>query len=261
MVGCQGCRNGKELGFDFDMAFQPILDTRHGRVWGYEALVRGTAGEGAGEILSRVTEENRYVFDQACRVKAIAAAKARFDVPDLYLSINFLPNAVYEPSACIRATLEAARLHDFPLSKIMFEFTEDEFIRDTGHINTIVNAYREMGFLTALDDFGAGYAGLSRLADTRTDILKIDMKLIRGIDACGVRRAIVRGLLLMAEGVGVQLLAEGVETHDEFLVLSDMGISLFQGYLFGRPSLSRLDSAATLRRVANTRPALATRVG
>ncbi len=66
-AGCAACRDGTPLPFTFTMAFQPILDLAAGRVWGYEALVRGTAGEPAGAILSQVTDETRYRFDQAAR--------------------------------------------------------------------------------------------------------------------------------------------------------------------------------------------------
>ncbi|MFC5556014.1 EAL domain-containing protein, partial [Methylobacterium iners] len=68
-MGCQGCKGGEALPFDFTMAFHPIVDVSNGTVWGHEALVRGTNGEGAGQILEQVTEDSRYKFDQACRVK------------------------------------------------------------------------------------------------------------------------------------------------------------------------------------------------
>jgi len=97
---CEGCRSGEPLGFDFTMAFQPIVETSESIVWGYEALIRGIAGEGAGEILSRVGPEQRYRFDQACRVKAVELASRLFPKENTpRLSINFLPNAVYEPAA------------------------------------------------------------------------------------------------------------------------------------------------------------------
>ncbi len=145
-VKCAACRDGAKLGFSFDMAFQPIIDVGRRAVWGYEALVRGLNDESAASVLAQVNDQNRYKFDQECRVKAIEAARARFDQPGLFLSINFLPNAVYEPAACIRATIEAAQIADFPLSQIMFEFTEDEFIRDPAHVNKIIRAYKEFGF-------------------------------------------------------------------------------------------------------------------
>lgn len=126
-MACDGCTTSSKLDFDFSMAFQPIYDAAAGRVWGYEALVRGSAGEGAFSVLSRVAPEQKYRFDQDCRVKAIELASRLFPAgEDLILSINFMPNAVYEPAACLRATLLAARRCSFPTTSIMFEFTENE---------------------------------------------------------------------------------------------------------------------------------------
>lgn len=68
-IQCQGCHDGEPLAFDFTMAFHPIVDIERRSVWGYEALVRGTEGQGAFQILSQVDETNRYKFDQACRVR------------------------------------------------------------------------------------------------------------------------------------------------------------------------------------------------
>lgn len=111
---CEGCQSGVKLDFDFSMAFQPIYDPLKARVWGYEALIRGTVGEGAYTMLSKVSPEQRYRFDQACRVKAIDLASRLFPAGEaLKLSINFMPNAVYEPAACLRATLLAASRSDF----------------------------------------------------------------------------------------------------------------------------------------------------
>jgi EAL domain-containing protein (putative c-di-GMP-specific phosphodiesterase class I) len=232
---CFACQDDEPLGFDFDMAFQPIFDAARQRVWGYEALIRGLNGESASSMLSRVTEANRYKFDQLCRVRAIEKAAERFDRADLMLSINFMPNAVYEPAACIRATLDAAKRSGFDRSRLMFEFTENEPMRDCDHVGRILAAYREFGFMTALDDFGAGFAGLGLLAKFQPDLIKIDMEILRGVDASQPRQAILRGLINIATDLGIQVLAEGVETESEFNALASMGIRLFQGFYFGPP--------------------------
>ncbi len=175
-----------------------------------------------------------------CRVKAIEAAGRLFDDEDLRLSINFMPNAVYEPAACIRTSLEAARRVGFPSERIMFEFTEDERVHDAGHIERIISEYRRLGFITAIDDFGAGYAGLKLLADYQPDLLKIDMALLRGIDASQAKQTIVAGIAGIARSLDITLIAEGVETEQELTVLRTTGIRLFQGYLFARPSFQAL---------------------
>ncbi|RZA17054.1 MAG: EAL domain-containing protein [Lysobacteraceae bacterium] len=220
------------------MAFQPIVDIRTRDVFAYEALVRGTGGEPAGTILGQVNPDNRYVFDQTCRRTAVALA-ARLQVP-CFVSINFLPNAVYQAATCIRATLEAAREHGFPTSRLIFEITENEELVDKEHLKNIIREYRRQGFRTAIDDFGAGYAGLNLLAEFQPDIIKLDMAPVRGIDKDPVRQAIARGILGVCAALGIDVIAEGVETVAEFDLLRGMGINLFQGYLFARPAFESL---------------------
>lgn len=239
-TGCEGCRDGAGFEVPFSMAFQPIVDVDTGRVFAHEALVRGPNGEGAASVLSRVDETNRYAFDQQCRVRAITLAHALdLQASGAALSINFMPNAVYEPRACIRLTLAAAERVGFPLDSIIFEFTEAERV-DPGHLLGILRSYRDMGFKTAIDDFGAGYAGLNLLAQFRPDIVKVDMDLIRGVDTDGAKLTIVRAVAGMLGDLGVQTVCEGVETIGEFHALQDLGINLFQGYLLARPRFEGL---------------------
>ncbi|SDD65853.1 EAL domain, c-di-GMP-specific phosphodiesterase class I (or its enzymatically inactive variant) [Paracidovorax valerianellae] len=235
---CTACQDGQALDFEFTMAFQPIVDVRDRSVYAYEALVRGLDGSSAQSILDQVTEQNLYAFDQACRVKAVELAASLG--MSCRLSINFLPNAVYQPEACIRTTLRAAQRCGFPTERIIFEIAERENLLDKAHLQNILRAYRRHGFLTAIDDFGAGYSGLNLLADFQPDLLKIDMALVRGIDGDPVRQAIVRSIAGLCEALHVQALAEGVETAGELQTLRELGIHLFQGYLFARPALERL---------------------
>ena len=240
-MACDGCTTASKLDFHFSMAFQPIYDAIAGRVWGYEALVRGVSGEGAFEVLSKVSPDQLYRFDQDCRVKAIELASRLFPAgEDLMLSINFMPKAVYEPAACLRATLQAARRFNFPMAFIMFEFTENEEVQDAAHLTNIITEYRRHGFTTAVDDFGAGHAGLGLLADFQPDLIKIDMLLIRGINTSPARRAVVAGIISIAKELGITLLAEGIETEAEYLVLKEAGIRLFQGYWFAKPAFEEL---------------------
>ncbi len=244
-LACAGCRHGKDLPFSIVMAFQPIVDMVERRVWGYEALVRGTNGEGAAAILAQVTDDERYRFDQLCRVTAIETAGRLFEDPRTKLSINFMPNAVYEPAACIRTSLSAAERVGFSRERLMFEFTEDERVMDDGHLRHIVEEYRRFGFTTAMDDFGAGYAGLSLLANFQPDIIKLDMALIRNIHLSPARQTILVGLVFIARSLGVAILAEGVESREELIVLRAAGIRLFQGYLFAKPAIERLPDIAS----------------
>ena len=239
-MSCNACRDG--VGFDvpITMAFQPIVDVTNRTVFAHEALVRGKGGEGAGVVLDQVSATNRYAFDQLCRTTAIELATGlNLAEAGASLSINFLPNAVYEPKACIRVTLAAAMRTGFPVSGIIFEFTENESI-ETNHLLNILRSYRAMGFRTAIDDFGAGYAGLGLLTKFQPDIVKLDMDLIRDIDKDPIKRVVVRRTLEMLADLGIQPVCEGIETQGEYEALRDLGVTLMQGYLFAKPAFEAL---------------------
>ena len=237
-AGCVQCKDDAPLGFDFVFAYQPIVDLSTRSIYAHEALVRGPNGESAFSVLSQVTDANRYRFDQACRVEAIRGAAA-LGMKEL-LSINFLPNAVYQPAACIRTTFEAARQYNFPIEKIIFEVTEGEQVVDRAHLVNIFREYSRFGFHTAIDDFGAGYAGLNLLSVYQPDIIKIDMDLVRDIDSNKAKQAIVKGIVSIGAALDVRVLAEGIETAAERDFLRHAGIDLMQGYLFCRPALQAI---------------------
>lgn len=239
-VKCQACRDGSTFDLPITMAFQPILSLQSRTVFAYEALLRGKDGAGAQAIMSTVTDQTRYAFDQRCRVTAIEVAKAVDLARDgAFLSINFLPNAVYEPMACIRLTLDTAERTGFPVDKIMFEFTEAEYL-DADHVLKILRTYRQLGFKTAIDDFGAGYAGLELLSRFQPDVVKMDMALIRGIDQSAVKQAILSHSVAMLKEIGAQVVCEGVETYAEYTTLATIGVDLMQGYYFARPVVEAL---------------------
>jgi EAL domain-containing protein (putative c-di-GMP-specific phosphodiesterase class I) len=240
-LGCAGCKGGLEQPFPFSMAFQPIIDVEARRIYAFEALVRGTQGQSAATMLAQVSDQNRYAFDQSCRVQAITlAAQLGLAHTGARLSINFMPGAVYSPAACIQATLRTAREVGFPLAKLIFEVTEAERVLDPAHLRSIVEDYNERGFLVAIDDFGAGYAGLSLLADIPVDILKLDMGLTRNLDQRPKALAIVRSVIALGRQLGCQIIAEGVETLAEYEILRSFGITLMQGFLFAKPAFEQL---------------------
>ena len=240
--GCQMCRQ-PGVAPKFTMAFQPIVDGESGAIYAYEALVRPLGGGSAHEVLSRITDENRYAFDQACRVKAITLA-AELKMRSL-LSINFLPNAVYQPTACIRATLDAAARTGFPQQQLVFEVTEAEPSRDPNHLMAIFTEYKRHGMRTAIDDFGAGHSGLSLLAQFQPDIIKIDMALTRNIHQDRARRLITQSIARMCAELGITVIAEGIESSEEALCLRDLGIHLLQGYYFARPQVQMLPQVSS----------------
>lgn len=243
--GEQGGMTWPEAGIGFDYAFQPIVELGTRSIFAYEALVRGPHGEPAFSILSRVSPRHRYSFDMACRAKAVRMA-ARLGVRE-YLAINFFPNAVFGAQACIRSTLEEVQRSNFPVEKLIFEVSEAEQVHDREYLASVFREYRRLGFSTAIDDFGAGYAGLNLLAEYQPDIIKIDMGLVRGIDRNRARQAIVHGVIDICRKLGKRVLAEGVETKQERDFLHAAGIGLMQGFLFGKPAfraLGAVDPAA-----------------
>jgi len=222
----------------FSFAFQPIVDVEAGVVFSHEALIRGSAGEPAGDVFAQVRPEDLHRFDEYSRLAAVELA-ARLGV-QCHLNLNFLPRSVQTSDTCIRSTVEAAIRHGFPIERIILEVTEGEAIDDQARFARVINHYRGMGLKVAIDDFGAGHAGLNLLAEFQPDMVKLDMSLVRGIESRGPRQAIVRALLQVCNDLGIDFLAEGVETPDEYRWFRDQGVQLFQGYLFAKPAFEKL---------------------
>jgi EAL domain-containing protein (putative c-di-GMP-specific phosphodiesterase class I) len=227
-----------DSGIEFDFAFQPIVSVKDQMIVAHEALARGPRGEPAVSVLNQVTWENRHSFDQECRARAIeqAASLAMRES----LSINFIPNAVANPRLCIQRTLRTAAECDFDLSRLIFEVTESEKLVDVEMLVKIFREYRKIGIRTAIDDFGAGYAGLNLLARFQPDIVKIDIDLIRDIDANMPKQIIVENIVSLCNKLGIVALAEGIETVAERDFLVSIGIDLMQGFLFARPSFKAI---------------------
>jgi EAL domain-containing protein (putative c-di-GMP-specific phosphodiesterase class I) len=195
-------------------------------------------------MLAQVTPQTMYAFDQACRIKAIEVA-ARLGL-DRKLNINFQPNAVYEPKACIRRTLETASRTGFPLDRLTFEIVENETIADAAHLRGIIEEYKRCGFSVALDDFATGYSGLSRLVELQPDIVKIDRALVADCDAAPARLAVVAAMLALGTQLGIKVVLEGVERRGEVEALRSVGGRYMQGFYFARPALESLTGEAVV---------------
>ena len=225
----------------FTMAFQPIYDVTTGVVFAQEALVRSAAGGPAAEVMDHVTSRTRYSFDRRCRIKAIAMATALG--LESRLCVNCMLNAVMDPATCIRATVIAADHYGFDVGRMILEFPETEYLRDPQHLRAINASYRRAGFLTAIDDFGQGFAGLGALCDMQVDVIKLAMTLVRGIDTDPSRQRIVRSIAGLCRELGTSLVVKGVETRGECAVLRHLGVTLFQGYYLAHPLLEGLRTA------------------
>jgi EAL domain-containing protein (putative c-di-GMP-specific phosphodiesterase class I) len=227
---------------EFTMAFQPIVDLERREVFAHEALVRGTQGESASDILGRIDSSQRFAFHEACRIKAIElAATLRMDSR---LSLNVMPNDVAGQKLCFRTAMATARRCGFPVRRLMFEITEGERVEDLPGLAATFQTFKRYGFTSAIDDFGAAYAGFELLAAFQPDVVKVDMSLVRNIHVKPVQFTIVKGFVATCGELGIKVIAEGVEDAAEVAALRNIGVDLFQGYLFARPAIAALPAIA-----------------
>ena len=225
----------------FSYAFQPIVDIVTREIYSYEALIRGLANEPAFRVLERVPAHAKYQFDEDSRAAALALA-VQLGL-NCHLNLNFLPRGLFASDASVTSTLSAATLHGLPIDQVILEVTEGEVIADYAHFGQRLNEFRAMGLKLAIDDFGAGYSGLNMLADFQPDQIKIDMNLVRGIERHGPRQAIVRAVVQVCGDLGIDVIAEGVESLAEYAWFAEHGVRLFQGYLFAKPGFESLPRA------------------
>ncbi len=227
-----------ESNFQFSVAYQPIVDIETRSVFAYEALARGPANESAATVFAAIPKDQLHRFDRIARLRAIELA-ASLDL-NVRLSINFLPHSLDSLPDAISSTIEAARTANIPVQNILLEITEAEMIHNVAGFAEQMNVYRAQGLKFAIDDFGAGYAGLNLLAEFQPDTVKLDMQLVRHIESKGPRQAIARAVIRACEDLGIEVIAEGIENDAEYRWFKRNGITLFQGYLFGRPTFEAL---------------------
>ena len=222
-------------------AFQPIVDIASRHVQAYEALLRGARNEPPSLLLGRLNDAEQEALDQAARPRALALAAAL--ELDARLHLNFQPRSLATAGPGIRDLIALANDYGIDNERLVLEVTETQVIDDLRRFADAVNEFRAEGVLVAIDDFGAGHSGLNLLANFQPDIVKLDMELVRGIAQHGPRQAIVRAIHQVCDDLGIEFIAEGVETLEEFWWFEDEGVTLFQGYLFARPGLEFLPRA------------------
>ena len=219
-------------------AFQPIVDSFACEVVSYEALIRGARGESAFQVLSAVPPAELYRFDAEGRVAAIEMASRLGIRCDL--NLNFLPQSAFVSQAMIESTVEAALRFNISLDRIVIEVTESEAIQDHRRFADLISTYRRQGVKVAIDDFGAGHSGLNLLADFQPDQIKVDIALVRRIEADAPRQSIVRAIIGLCHDLRIDVIAEGIESLEELRWLEGEGLCLFQGYLFAKPGFEHL---------------------
>lgn len=229
---------------EFDIAFQPIIDAESGRIYSQEAIVRGKHGETAQTLLLSMTPEVLAQADAAFRQEAIRiAGMAGLDT---LLNLDVMPTALENSANAMKSTLETAESYNVLPEQLILQITEGEIIVDAHIFAKRSDDLRQVGLKLAIDDFGAGYAGLNLLAEFQPEVVKLDTRLVRGIAGHGPRQAIVRGIARTCCDLGIEIIAEGIEVEEEYFWFLDEGVKLFQGPLLARPSLGKLQQVFNL---------------
>jgi diguanylate cyclase (GGDEF)-like protein len=216
--------------------YQPIISCRSGDIVGIEALLRwkhpvhGTllpaeflpVAENAGLLPSL----GEWVLDRAM------TDSTRW--PDLEVAVNLSPVQIrhVDLEPMLRMLIEK---HDIDPGRFVLEITEDVLLESTEQVNRILGVIRGMGFKTALDDFGTGYSSLSYPCNFSFDIIKIDRSFINSISKVGSSKMIVQSVVKLGRALGMDIVAEGIETEIEAEMMTQFGCTKLQGYYFSRP--------------------------
>lgn len=223
--------------------FQPIVKADSLERYGYEALSRGLRLDGRYLSAFDLFEGAKALhltahLDRLCRESAIRHA-AKQQIHN-HLFINFIPDAIFDPDACLQTTLEAVATAQLDASKIVFEAVNTEDSPDQSHIRSILNFYKNKGYKTALDDVGRNYTNFESYHALDTHYIKIDTSVVRNIHHRPEHQALLEKLLPLKSQYGAVLVAEGIEREEEYSYLKNKGIDLMQGYYFGKPELDIL---------------------
>jgi diguanylate cyclase (GGDEF)-like protein len=227
---------------EFELHYQPIVALQTGGVTGVEALVRWCRPSGLvppaafidiAEETGLIIPLGNWVFREACETAKLWHA-AMDDRPPVTMSINLSPVQFGHPE--LAETLEElVLLSGVDAGTITIEITERSTMTDPDRALTVLKQLKAMGFRLAIDDFGTGYSSLSYLHRFPIDILKIDRSFISNLGASSDGEKIIIAILALADSLGITVVAEGVETQEQALILRQLGCSYAQGYFFARP--------------------------
>ncbi|RBY95751.1 EAL domain-containing protein [Blastococcus sp. TF02-8] len=216
--------------------YQPIVSLADRSVVAHEALLRGVVDgrEVGGGDLFFVAEQAGWLhrLDRIGRESAIAGAADWLGSDDLYINIH--PNSIYRPQVCLASTERAAHDAEIAASQVVVEIVESHAIVDRGHLVSVLEHYRSLGWRVALDHVAAGWSSLSLLAAVRPEVVKLDKGLVQELPDDGAR-TVLRTLVELAHQLGAVVVAEGVETEQLAEEVTALGADLGQGWLFGRP--------------------------
>jgi EAL domain-containing protein (putative c-di-GMP-specific phosphodiesterase class I) len=213
------------------MAFQPIIGWAERRVFGYEALLRSDEPlmKNPAEMLDAAERLGR-LHELGRTVRASVAADAPKAPEEAKLFVN-LHSADLNDEELYSAQAPLSRI----ATRVVLEVTERASLYGVKNLAASVAKLKALGFQIAIDDLGAGYAGLTSFTQLEPEVAKLDMSLVRGVDSDVRRQSIVRSMKKLCDELGILVVAEGVETVPERNTLAELGCDLLQGYLFAKP--------------------------
>ena len=221
---------------EFWSVYQPIVSLADRAVVGHEALLRGVVDgrEVGGGDLFFVAESAGWLhrLDRIGRESAVAGAAPWLDGADLY--VNFNPTSIYRPQVCLASTERVVHEAGIAGNQLVFEVVEAHAVADRGHLVSVLDHYRSLGWRVALDDVGAGWSSLSLLAAVRPEVVKLDKALVQELPDDGAR-TVLKAVVDLAHQLGAVVVAEGLETERLAEQVTAIGADLGQGWLFGRP--------------------------
>jgi diguanylate cyclase (GGDEF)-like protein len=221
--------------------YQPVVDFSSGDILGWEAFIRGPKEGHFHEplmLLDYAVEIGKIgALDKKCREQAVRGLGEIS--PNQYLFMNIHSQTLNDPAFTPASTLELIESVGLKPENIVLEFTERNGVQDFSLLLQTLDQYRNQGFKIALDDVGAGHSSLRSLPQIRPNFIKIDVSLVRGIDFNPFKRTMVETFIIVAEKIGCQVIAEGVETETELSSLVSMGVHYGQGFFLTRPSFPK----------------------
>lgn len=220
--------------------FQTVVSLKSGRILGYEALSRITGESEFDSIeqlcLAAIEFDRVQELERLCHRRALEAARSILKPgSNMKLLININPNTVNDLRFKATFTDEYVQQYNISPRSIIFEITERSCIERMENYEETIRHFKEMGFEIAIDDMGAGYSGLNRVANVQPHFVKLDMHLIRNIDQEGIKNAIVKGLVSFSRASNIKLIAEGIESYEELKTVVDLGVNYAQGFFIQEP--------------------------
>jgi len=224
-----------------DFAFQPIVNTNTGKIFAVEALIRNVEELGFESIFhffdTLAKKKILYKVDMQLRKKAIKKYK-KINVNNVKLFYNIDNRFFTMPDFKFGETAKLLEKYEMNKDLICFEITEHSSIEDDQLIKHIVSTYKSKNYNIALDDFGTGISGLHLLYLSDTNFIKIDKFFIDNIHTDAKKRLFCASIVEMAHTLGIKVIAEGIETKEEYYVCKEIKADYIQGYLISRPTLN-----------------------